>query len=85
MYLRKVFGSRTGQFSGNDVVFFLGFHLYPDVYAFSCKAKEPSPDLRVSLEANGFEEKEGWWLKLVSRDGMRGAVADLDSAIAQRR
>jgi hypothetical protein len=47
--------------------------------------KEPSLDVRMVLEANGFEEKEGSWLKPVSRDRMRGAVEDLDNAVAQPR
>ncbi len=76
----------SGQFNGEDILLFLCFRANPDVYAFDLlRPKEPSLDLRVMLEANGFEEKEGSWLKLVSRDRMRGAVEDLDNAVAQRR
>jgi hypothetical protein len=74
----------SGRFNNEDIVFVLYFRANPDVYAlFLSKPKEPSLDLRVKLEANGFEEKEGSWLKPVSRDRMRVAVADLDNAVAQ--
>lgn len=74
----------SGRLNDEDIVFFLRFHASPDVYAlYLSKPKEPSLDLRVMLEANGFEEKEGSWLKPVSRDRMRAAIEDLDNAVAQ--
>jgi hypothetical protein len=73
----------SGRFNNEDVVFFLCFHSNPDVYAlYLRKPKEPGHDLRVILEANGFEEKEGSWLKHVSRDLMRTAIEGLDNAVA---
>jgi hypothetical protein len=74
------------RFNGEDVVFFLCFHSSPNVYAlYLNKPREPSLDLRKTLQANGFEEKEGSWLKFVSRDQMRAAVDDLDNAVAGSR
>ncbi len=76
----------SGQFSGEDVLFFLYFCAHSGVHAlYLMKPKEPSLDLRVMLQANGLEETEGSWLKLVSRDGMRDAVEGLDNAVAQPR
>lgn len=76
----------SGQFGGEDLVLFLYFYANPDVFAFNLsQPKEPSPELRVMLEANGFEEKEGSWLRPVSRDEMRIAIEYLDQAVAQPR
>ena len=72
----------SGQFSDEDIEFFLKFQEPPDFYAIELnKPKEPNFALGVLLNDNRFEERGNLWRKLVSRDIMRAAVEQLDNAL----
>jgi hypothetical protein len=73
--------SLSRRFGEEDVEFRLYLRDPPDGYAIRLrKPTEPNLELSAVLKAEGFEERDGSWVKAVSRDGMRAVVENLDHA-----
>ena len=73
------------HFDGDEVTFYLCLGNAPDGYElYLDDPQEPGGGLRAVLEAEGFEEKEGGWTKVVDRGGMKSAVSSLDRALLQQ-
>ena len=77
--------SLSRRFGTEDATFYLCFRDAPDGYEFYLgEPQEPGSKLRAALEDEGFEERKGRWIKLVSRSGMKAAVLSLDRALQQQ-
>jgi len=66
--------SLSRRFGEEDIEFRLYPREPPDGYAIRLgKPTEPNLELCAVLKAEGFEEREGSWVKTVSRDSMNEA------------
>ena len=72
------------RFGKDDVTFCLRSEDKPDKYELRLdEPQEPEGNLRTVLEDEGFEDKAGWWIRLLNRAEMKAAVVTLERAFAQ--